>query len=88
MVPASLSRLQRDVDAFNRLFAQTLTVTAFAGCGALVLVAVEAPALVGVLLGKQWEAAIPLVRWLTLSGSDVDRRQACRMAVGATGPRR
>lgn len=69
VVPASLSRLQRDVIAFNRLFAQTLTVTAFVGFGALVLVAVEAPAVVGVLLGKQWEAAIPLVRWLTLSGA-------------------
>ena len=69
VVPASLSRLQRNKDAFNRLFAQTLTVTAFAGCGALVLVAVEAPALVWVLLGPQWEAAIPLVRWLTLAGA-------------------
>ena len=69
VVPASLSRLQQDVVAFNRLFAQTLTVTAFVGCGALVLVAVEAPAVVGVLLGGQWEEAIPLVRWLTLSGA-------------------
>ncbi len=69
VVPASLSRLQRDVAAFDRLFAQTLTVTAFAGCGALALLAVEAPLVVSVLLGKQWDAAIPLVRWLTLSGA-------------------
>ena len=69
IVPASLSRLQSDPSAFRRLFTKALNVAVFAACGFLVLVAVEAPTAVAIVLGNQWDAAIPLVRWLSLAAS-------------------
>ena len=69
VVPSSLSRLQEDATSFARLVAQAMMVTALGGCGVLALLAAEAPAFVTLLLGDQWLAAIPLVRWLTLAGS-------------------
>ena len=69
VLPASLSRLQGDAIGFERLLAKALMVTAFLACGALALIAVEAPAVVALMLGEQWHSAAPLVRWLTLAGA-------------------
>ena len=69
VVPASLSRLQQDPRAFERMFFQALMVTTFMACGMLALVAAEAHVVVAVLLGDQWHSTVPLVQWLTLAGA-------------------
>ena len=68
VVPASLSRLQDDTSAFERMFVHTLTMITVCGCGMLGFMAAEAPALVGLVLGPQWMSTIPIARWLTLAG--------------------
>lgn len=64
IVPASLSRLQDDDHRFARFYLHALGLISFAGWSAIGLAAAEAPALVTLLLGDQWLASIPLVRWL------------------------
>ena len=68
VVPASLSRLQDDRTAFERMFVHTLMMISACGCGMLGFMAAEAPALVGLVLGAQWMSTIPVARWLTLAG--------------------
>ena len=66
MVPFSLSRLQDDSHGFSTFFLHSISVLFLASCGVVGLIAAESAAIVTILLGDQWLAVIPLLRWLTL----------------------
>ena len=67
MVISSLSRLQDNFDEFRRFHLYAVAVLCLGASAIIGLVAVEAPAIVNLLLGPQWVAAIPILRWLALA---------------------
>lgn len=68
IVPASLSRLQDRGREFARFYLHAISASSFAGCAFVGWMAAEAPAAVIIVLGDQWLAAIPLIRWLAPAG--------------------
>ena len=64
IVPASLSRLQDDVHQFSRFYLHGFAMFSLVGWSVIGLAAAEAPAVVNLVLGDQWLAAVPLLRWL------------------------
>ena len=68
MVPFSLSRLQDDSHGFSTFFLHSISVFGLASCGVVGLIGAEGAAIVTILLGDQWLAVIPLLRWLAVGG--------------------
>jgi len=63
------SRLADQPDRLARALLTTLELLAFASVPAMVLVSVAAPELVQVVLGPEWEAAVPVLTVLALAGA-------------------
>ena len=68
MMPASLSRLQDQAPNFSRFYLNALTMWSIIACCVIGLVTAEPLAIVQLLLGEQWLAAVPLIRWLAPAG--------------------
>ena len=71
VMPSSLSRLQDRERDFSRFYIHAITLWSVVACGVIGYVAVDAALVVELLLGEQWLAAVPLVRWLAPAGLSV-----------------
>lgn len=67
VVPA-LSRLQRDPEAYRRLYRSACEVVAALAFSLAVFTAAAAPAMVATLLGPHWEGVVPILRALAPCG--------------------
>ena len=68
IMPASLSRMQHEPFQFAHFLLNGLALWSLGAFAALGLIAAEAPLLVDVLLGDEWEPVAPLIRWLVPAG--------------------
>jgi len=59
-----LSRLQSDAARFQHYFLRALGLVATVSAPPVAMAIVAAPVVVRVVLGPQWEAAVPIFRWL------------------------
>jgi PST family polysaccharide transporter len=64
VVLPALCRLRGEAEAYRRYFARALEVLTYCSMPLVVFAFVEAEQLVMLVLGAQWEAAVPVFRWL------------------------
>jgi PST family polysaccharide transporter len=64
---ASFSRAQTDPDRFARFVTRGILVMLTVSMPAIAFVGVETPSVIRVLLGNQWSAAVPFMRWLSVA---------------------
>lgn len=81
----SLSALQTDPEAFGRYFEKTVGWLAFVCMPMVVFLAIFADMIVDLLLGPQWEAAVPLFRILAIGAFADPLAHAAGPAIMALG---
>lgn len=64
---SSLAVFQGDPNRMGAAYRKALRAIAFVGCPAGALLLPLAPDVVHLLYGEQWKAAVPILRWLSLS---------------------